>query len=83
MRDGIKMLIKRGKKCRCWLFQAALEIGLNVGRVKMALKQRMEATGVPYANADELIEDVRHVQLAEEMEMYDRFRNKASSHFSF
>ena len=37
----------------------------------MALKQRMEATGVPYANADELIEAVRHVQLAEESEMYD------------
>ncbi|XP_043279999.1 death-associated inhibitor of apoptosis 2-like [Venturia canescens] len=45
---------------------AALEIGLNVGRVKMAIKQRIESTGLPYANADELIEDVRYVHLAEE-----------------
>ncbi|KAJ8678631.1 hypothetical protein QAD02_014418 [Eretmocerus hayati] len=45
---------------------AALEIGLHVGRVKMALKRRMEQTGTPYANADQLIEDATRIQLGEE-----------------
>lgn len=45
---------------------AALEIGLHVGRVKIALRQRMEQTGMPYTNADQLIEDVLHVQFRED-----------------
>ncbi|XP_058810806.1 baculoviral IAP repeat-containing protein 7-like isoform X2 [Phymastichus coffea] len=45
---------------------AALEIGLHVGRVKMALKRRMEQTGLPYTNADQLIEDATLIQLREE-----------------
>ncbi|OXU22592.1 hypothetical protein TSAR_012529 [Trichomalopsis sarcophagae] len=51
---------------------AALEIGLHVGRVKMALKRRMEQTGVPYANADQLIEDATQIQLREEDNMASR-----------
>lgn len=50
--------------------QAALEVGLHVGRVKMALKRRMEQTGVPYADADQLIEDVLHQQFREDDSRY-------------
>ncbi|XP_043511481.1 putative inhibitor of apoptosis isoform X1 [Frieseomelitta varia] len=45
----------------------ALEIGLHVGRVKRALKKRMEEKGTPYTNSDELIEDVLCDQVTEEM----------------
>ncbi|XP_012276923.1 baculoviral IAP repeat-containing protein 7-A isoform X2 [Orussus abietinus] len=46
--------------------RAALEIGLHVGRIKMAFKRRMEETGIPYTNADQLIGDVLHVQFRED-----------------
>ncbi|XP_008554578.1 baculoviral IAP repeat-containing protein 7-B isoform X1 [Microplitis demolitor] len=45
---------------------AALQLGLNLGRVKTALRQRMERFGVPYTNSDQLIEHVRHIHLTEE-----------------
>ncbi|XP_046435566.1 baculoviral IAP repeat-containing protein 7-like isoform X2 [Neodiprion fabricii] len=45
---------------------AALEIGLHVGRVKAALRQRIEQTGIPFTNADQLIEDALHVQFRED-----------------
>ncbi|XP_015599777.1 baculoviral IAP repeat-containing protein 7-A [Cephus cinctus] len=45
---------------------AALEVGLHVGRVKRALKKRMETYGVPYTNPDQLIEDVLHIQCRED-----------------
>ncbi|KAL7300585.1 hypothetical protein TKK_0006578 [Trichogramma kaykai] len=44
----------------------ALELGLHVGRVKMALKRRIERVGAPYENADQLIEDATQIQLMEE-----------------
>lgn len=46
--------------------QEALEIGLHVGRVKRALKKRMEEIGTPYTNSDQLIEDVLCNQIMEE-----------------
>ncbi|XP_003492056.1 putative inhibitor of apoptosis isoform X3 [Bombus impatiens] len=45
----------------------ALEIGLHVGRVKRALKKRMEEIGTPYTNSDQLIEDVLCDQIMEEL----------------
>ncbi|XP_012264181.2 baculoviral IAP repeat-containing protein 7 [Athalia rosae] len=45
---------------------AALEIGLHVGRVKIALRERMEQTGIPYTNPAQLIEDALHVQFRED-----------------
>lgn len=50
--------------------QAALEIGLPVGRVKRALKRRMQEIGAPYKNAEQLIEDVLHDQIMEEDARY-------------
>ena len=44
----------------------ALEIGLHVGRVKRALKRRMEEVGTPYTNPDQLIEDVLRDQIMED-----------------
>ncbi|CAL7946636.1 unnamed protein product [Xylocopa violacea] len=44
----------------------ALEIGLHVGRVKRALKKRMEDMGIPYTTPDQLIKDVLHNQVTEE-----------------
>ncbi|XP_060822999.1 baculoviral IAP repeat-containing protein 7 isoform X2 [Bombus pascuorum] len=44
----------------------ALEVGLHVGRVKRALKKRMEEIGTPYTNSDQLIEDVLCDQIMEE-----------------
>ena len=38
-----------------------------MGRVKRALKKRMEEKGTPYTNSDELIEDVLCDQVTEEM----------------
>ncbi|CAK9831205.1 Death-associated inhibitor of apoptosis 2 [Anthophora retusa] len=39
---------------------AALEIGLDIDRVKNALKKRMSQIGLPYTNSFELIEDIFH-----------------------
>ena len=39
----------------------------------MALKRRMEQTGLPYANADQLIEDATQIQLREEDNMYVKY----------
>ncbi|KAG8040581.1 hypothetical protein G9C98_002577 [Cotesia typhae] len=44
----------------------ALQLGLNVGRVKTALRQRLVRFGVPYTNSDQLIEHVRRIHLTEE-----------------
>ncbi|XP_076245579.1 death-associated inhibitor of apoptosis 2 [Calliopsis andreniformis] len=44
----------------------ALEIGLQVGRVKRAIKKRLERTGVPYTDSNQLIEDVLHEQMMED-----------------
>jgi len=46
--------------------KAALEIGLHVGRVKRALKKRMERIGKPYTDVVQLIQDVLHDQVMEE-----------------
>lgn len=46
--------------------KAALEIGLHVGRVKRALKKRMERVGKPYTDVVQLIQDVLHGQVMEE-----------------
>ncbi|XP_012151449.1 death-associated inhibitor of apoptosis 2 isoform X2 [Megachile rotundata] len=45
---------------------AALEVGLHVGRVKRAIKRRMEEVGTPYTNSDQLIEDVLRGQVMED-----------------
>ncbi|XP_011298332.1 apoptosis 2 inhibitor [Fopius arisanus] len=57
----------------------ALQIGLNVGRVKRALRERMESTGEPYTNADQLIEHVRHIHLTEESNGLDNNVESSSS----
>ncbi|KAL0120680.1 hypothetical protein PUN28_008391 [Cardiocondyla obscurior] len=46
--------------------KAALEIGLHVGRVKRALKKRMERFGKPYVDVVQLVQDVLHDQVMEE-----------------
>ncbi|XP_011630439.1 baculoviral IAP repeat-containing protein 7-A isoform X1 [Pogonomyrmex barbatus] len=46
--------------------KTALEIGLHVGRVKRALKKRMERFGKPYTDVVQLIQDVLHDQVLEE-----------------
>ncbi|XP_011876980.1 PREDICTED: E3 ubiquitin-protein ligase XIAP-like [Vollenhovia emeryi] len=46
--------------------KAALEIGLHVGRVKRALKKRMESVGKPYTDVVQLIQDVLYDQVMEE-----------------
>ncbi|XP_063981768.1 baculoviral IAP repeat-containing protein 7 [Diachasmimorpha longicaudata] len=58
---------------------AALQIGLNVGRVKRALRERMETMGTPYTNADQLIEHVRHIHLNEESNGLDNNVESSSS----
>lgn len=44
----------------------ALEIGLHVGRVKRAIKKRLEETGTPYSDSNQLIEDVLREQVMED-----------------
>ncbi|XP_034949209.1 baculoviral IAP repeat-containing protein 7 [Chelonus insularis] len=56
----------------------ALQIGLNLGRVKTALRQRMERFGVPYTNADQLIEHVRHIHLSEENNGFESSQEPSS-----
>lgn len=52
----------------------------------MALKRRIEQTGVPYVNADQLIEDATHIQLEEEdntwvlLELFFNFNNFNDDH---
>ncbi|KAG5308351.1 DIAP2 inhibitor, partial [Acromyrmex insinuator] len=50
---------------------AALEIGLQVDRVKRALKNRMERVGIPYTDVAQLIQDVLHHQVMEENNSLD------------
>lgn len=45
---------------------AALEVGLHVGRVKQALKEKLERTGSAFATADALIEATLNLQRDEE-----------------
>lgn len=47
--------------------QAALGTGLDITRIKMALRQKLEQTGLPFSSADALIEaalDVQHEEFA-------------------
>lgn len=62
-------------------FQWALQIGLQVGSVKMALRQRLETVGSPYTNANQLMEHVRHIQLAEESNGYELLINSINKIF--
>ncbi|KAG5336192.1 DIAP2 inhibitor, partial [Acromyrmex heyeri] len=50
---------------------AALEIGLQVDRVKRALKNRMERVGILYTDVAQLIQDVLHHQVMEENNSLD------------
>ena len=45
---------------------AALQIGLDASRIKMALRHKMEQTGMPYTTSDTLIEAVLGLQMGEE-----------------
>ncbi|KAK3931779.1 Baculoviral IAP repeat-containing protein 3 [Frankliniella fusca] len=61
---------------------AALGTGLDVSRIKMALRQKLEQTGLPFSSADALIEaalDVQHEEFADQ----DLFRGDVprSSHW--
>lgn len=55
--------------------QAALEIGLRVEEVKRALKKRIEETGGPHDNADQLIADVLRNQAMDEDSRYVKIKN--------
>lgn len=39
---------------------------MHVGRVKRALKKRLEETGIPYSDSNQLIEDVLRDQVMED-----------------
>lgn len=43
--------------------QTALQMGLNVGRIRAATKQRLESVGKPYANVETLVDAVLDGQL--------------------
>ncbi|KAG8263828.1 Baculoviral IAP repeat-containing protein 2 [Homalodisca vitripennis] len=43
----------------------ALQIGLDLSRVKMAIRQKLEQTGLPFSTADDLIEATLDIQLDE------------------
>lgn len=47
---------------------AALNIGLHVGRVKQAIKDKLEESGVPFSSSDALIEATLNLQTEEEDE---------------
>ncbi|KYN06939.1 Apoptosis 2 inhibitor [Cyphomyrmex costatus] len=61
----------RGKDFVKYCASAALEIGLQVDRVKRALKNRMERVGIPYSDVAQLIQDVLHQQVMEESNSLD------------
>lgn len=46
--------------------RAALEVGLNVGRVKQALREKLSRTGCSFSSADALIEATLNLQREEE-----------------
>lgn len=46
--------------------RAALEVGLNVGRVKQALREKLSRTGCGFSSADALIEATLNLQRDEE-----------------
>lgn len=45
--------------------QAALGTGLDITRIKTALRQKLEQTGLPFSTADALIEAALDVQTEE------------------
>lgn len=47
------------------LLQAALGTGLDITRIKTALRQKLEQTGLPFSTADALIEAALDVQTEE------------------
>lgn len=46
--------------------QAALQVGLDASRIKLALRHKIEQTGMPFTTSDALIEAVLDSQVNEE-----------------
>jgi hypothetical protein len=46
--------------------QAALQVGLDASRIKLALRHKVEQTGMPFTTSDALIEAVLDIQMNEE-----------------
>ncbi|GJQ74488.1 putative zinc ion binding protein [Trypoxylus dichotomus] len=61
---------------------AALNIGLHVGRVKQAIRDKLEDTGIPYTNSDALIEATLNLQMEEEDEDEEGAVNTDNSRLS-
>lgn len=47
---------------------SALSLGLDMGRIRLLTQRRLNRTGAPYANVEELIEDVLDEQIQDEGE---------------
>jgi len=46
--------------------QVALHVGLDASRIKLAVRRKIEQTGLPFMTPDALIEAVLHIQMNEE-----------------
>lgn len=64
------LLERMTQKFEHWTFwlcsQVALHVGLDASRIKLAVRRKMEQTGMPFTTPDALIEAVLRIQMNEE-----------------
>lgn len=64
----LEEMIQEFDRWTIWLCsQVALHVGLDASRIKLAVRRKMEQTGVPFTTPDALIEAVLRIQMNEEM----------------
>ena len=58
------------QECEYWTIwlcsQMALHVGLDASRIKLAVRRKIEQTGMPFMTPDALIEAVLRIQMNEE-----------------
>jgi len=60
-------MIQKFEYWTIWLCsQVALHVGLDVSRIKLAVRRKIEQTGMPFMTPDALIEAVLRIQMNEE-----------------
>jgi len=63
----LKVMIQEFEYWTIWLCsQVALQVGLDASRIKLAVRRKIEQTGVPFTTPDALIEAVLRIQMNEE-----------------
>jgi hypothetical protein len=61
-------IVQESEHCTTYLCpQTAVQVGLDASRIKLALRRKVEQTGLPFMTSDALIEATLGIQINEEM----------------